>query len=716
MTVAMAGQPASVSRQVALIRQELSLFEGERGVDGAPRWLIYDPLQHRFFSINETGYVLVQIWRDGARPSDIIDDAWSRFAVALDEVDIKVFESFLYSSGLTVTGASGDWREFHTMHVRRKSSLAMQLVHGYVFARVPIMNPDRALEQTLPIVRFLGSRGVSVAIALAGITGLYLVSREWDTFLGTLVDVFTVSGLAMTAGSLVFLKALHELAHGYTAKHYGCRVPVMGVAFILAFPMLYTDVTDAWRLPSRRQRMMVSAAGMLMDLAISCLAIFAWAFLPPGSAKSIAFSLATTALLLSISMNINPLMKFDGYHMVVDWLGLENLHGRATALAQWRLREVFFAIGRPSPERMSPQLMAGLTWFGFAIWIYRLFLFTGIAFAVYAMFVKIIGICLFLVEIVYFVLTPIWREILEWSKMRNGMLNSRRTLVTGSVLTFMLSLLIVPWSTTVRIPAVLEAEGVVQIHPSVAARIEAVALAPGQSIGVGTLLISMAAPLLQRELKLADKKLAVIALRQSRRTSDETDRQAAVVLDQESAVLNEKRSGLLRQLNELQIRAPSKAYLAEMRPGLHVGQWVGMTEPLLVMRSETDGHVRGVLDAADLWRVRDGQVGNFIPDNFLLPRIGVRIASIANAAIETLDQVELVANFGGQVTAHVDAQGRAVPEMAQYPIRAAVVGVLPPDMLQKSVVGVLIVEGDRESVLARVSRQVLRVLVRESGL
>ncbi len=716
MTVAAPQRPPPVARAPVAIRQELSLVDGGRDTNGAQRWLIYDPLQHRFFSINETGHVLLQIWGDGIDVKRILDAAWSNFAVVLSEDDIRAFESFLVANGLTVAGATGDWRAFHDGYLRQRSSVLMRLVHGYVFLRVPLTNPDRFLERTLPWARRLATRASVIVVAVVGLIGLYLVSREWDAFLATLVDVFTITGLVTTAISLVFLKVLHELAHAYTAKHYGCRVPVIGVAFILAFPMLYTDVTDAWRLPSRRQRLMVDAAGMLMDLAISCLAIFAWAFLPPGPAKSIAFSLATTAFLLSIVMNINPLMKFDGYHMAVDWLGLDNLHDRATAMAQWRLREILFALDRPPPETMTTPMRRGLSSFGIAVWIYRLVLFTGIAFAIYAVFVKIVGILLFIVEIAYFILRPIWNELKEWAKMRQEILRSRRTLGTGAVLGAVCGALIVPWSSSVSVPAVLEAQGLIEVHPPTPAYVNAVPVIPGQTVAAGQTLLSMSAPLLKRELGLAEKKLAIIALRQSRRASDQTDREAAVVLDQESAALQEKRAGIRRQLGELEVRAPASAYLAEMRTGLAAGQWVGMAEPLFIVRSETAAEIRGVVDQASLWRVREGDRARFVPDDIMLPSLDAKVIAIASASSEALEQLELVANFGGQVPAHVDAQGRAVAETAQYPIRASIANGVTLDMLQKSVVGVMVVEGQRESLLARAWRQTLRVLVRESGL
>ncbi|NHW78486.1 site-2 protease family protein, partial [Escherichia coli] len=78
------------------------------------------------------------------------------------------------------------------------------------------------------------------------------------------------------------VKSLHELGHAFTAARYGLHVPAMGVAFMVLAPILYTDVTDAWRLSSRRQRMAIHAAGVIVELALASIALFAWALLPDG--------------------------------------------------------------------------------------------------------------------------------------------------------------------------------------------------------------------------------------------------------------------------------------------------------------------------------------------------------------------------------------------------------------------------------------------------
>src|SRR5690606_2711789 len=103
-----------------------------------------------------------------------------------------------------------------------------------------------------------------------------------------------------------------------------------------------------------------------------------------------------------------------GYFLLADFLQLPNLHARAFALARWHLREALFNLGESPPEQLSKRMQSGLILFAWATWIYRLFLFIGIALLVYHFFIKAMGIFLFAVEIAWFVLVPVWRETKEW--------------------------------------------------------------------------------------------------------------------------------------------------------------------------------------------------------------------------------------------------------------------------------------------------------------
>ena len=613
-------------------------------------------------------------------------------------------------------GARLGWRALAATAEKQCTSWASHLLHTYLFFRIPLFRPERFLRSTLPRVRPVATHGFALLILLTGAAGLYLVSREWDEFRATFAGVATLEGAAMMAVALIMVKLIHELAHAYVATAYGCRVPVLGVAFILGAPLLYCDVTDAWRLKSRKARFRIDTAGILADLAVACVATLLWAFLPPGIGKHFVFSLATAGWVLSLTMNLNPFMKFDGYHIASDLFGIENMQDRAMAMGCWRLREILFGLGAPPPEPMQPQVMLALTAYAWSLWLYRLVVFTGIAVLVYGFFFKLAGIVLFAVEIGYFVIAPVMREIREWWNMRRAIVASGRVLLSGGMLAAVAGLLAMPLSSQVQIPAVLGAAQVARLYPALPAKVGRVHVAHGDRIDAGTKLVSLDSTDLVQALELNRLKSAVVSLRLDRGASDTTDKEEAVVLENELSALRQQSEGLSRQRTELGLTAPFAGQVVEMLPALQSGQTLDPREPVLVIRGNAGGQVRGVLDERDLWRLREGVEAVFIPDDLNLPRVAVRIESISLSAMAVLDQIELAGNHGGRVAARLDSRHQPVPVSAQYAVRGRTVAGLPEDFRVRSAAGVLVAEGAAESALSRTWRQILKVLVRESGL
>ena len=182
------------------------------------------------------------------------------------------------------------------------------------------------------------------------------------------------------------------------------------------WPVLYTDTNDVWRLKNHRQRLAVSSAGVLTELGIALWATFLWVLVPDGLLRSMLFLLSTTTWVSTVLINVSPFMRFDGYFILMDALDMPNLHGRSFALARWKLREWLFALDEPRPEQLSPAREHGLIAFAWATWIYRLVVFLGIAVLVYHFAVKLVGILLFMVEILWFVLMPLRLELKAWAE------------------------------------------------------------------------------------------------------------------------------------------------------------------------------------------------------------------------------------------------------------------------------------------------------------
>jgi putative peptide zinc metalloprotease protein len=286
------------------LRQDLRLERGADGAGGAPVWLIIDPAQHRYVQIDEAAYQLLSCWQSGQPFAALIETVLRDFHVKVGTEELAQFVRFLEANNLTLDAPGGDWRHYASVAKRAEHGWLMWLIHNYLFIKLPLVRPETFLRRALPWVTVFFSRGFSAVVAVIGLTGIYLVSRQWDAFCGTFQHFFSFEGALTYSVALAIVKSAHELGHAFTAIRFGCRVPSMGICFLVMFPVLYTDVTDAWRLRSRRERLLIGGAGILVELAIACVATFAWAFLPEGTIKSLAFSIATVGWVLSRSISI----------------------------------------------------------------------------------------------------------------------------------------------------------------------------------------------------------------------------------------------------------------------------------------------------------------------------------------------------------------------------------------------------------------------------
>jgi putative peptide zinc metalloprotease protein len=297
------------------LREELALHPGPATAAGAPTWSLQDPVRNLFFRIDWLTFEVLARWHLG-HPQAILAAIEAETTIQPEADDIEHVAKFLLDNELIqhFDAAGSEW--YREQLERRRTSPWQWLLHHYLFFRVPLWRPDAWLARLSPWMAPLFSRGFLLLTLAALGFGLIEVSRQWDGFVATLVDTFSWQGLAGYAVALTAAKFLHELGHAFTAKRYGCRVPTMGLAFLVLFPMAYTDVNEAWKLAERRQRLAVGAAGILVELAIAAWATVAWAVLPEGFLRGAAFLLATTTWISTVLINASPFMRFDGYFQI----------------------------------------------------------------------------------------------------------------------------------------------------------------------------------------------------------------------------------------------------------------------------------------------------------------------------------------------------------------------------------------------------------------
>ena len=694
------------------LREDLRLIAGASAADGSPTWVVVDPVRGKYFQIGWAAYQILSHWAASSAEA-VLTQIHADTTCRATRQDVEDLLRFLYANHLMRDPPQGGYRAYAVQAEAARPSWVIWLVHHYLFFQIPLLQPDRFLRATLPFVAWLYSRAVAWTIGGIGLIGLYLVSRQWDTFTATVLHFFTPRGLALYAISLAVVKVFHEFGHAYTATRYGCRVPTMGIAMIVMVPMLYSDTSDAWKLTSRRQRAAIGAAGMIVECALAALAIFAWNFLDDGVARSLVFIVATTSLMVGAAINLSPFMRFDGYYVLSDWLGIPNLQDRAFAFGRWQLRRLLFGLDMPMPEPVAAAQRRFLVCFAWAVWVYRFMLFLGIAFLVYHFFFKLLGLILFAVEIGWFILLPIMHELKAWWTLRRVIIERRRGWLSAGVLVCIIAVLFVPWSDRILVPAVLEAIPHATIYAPAAGKIVELAVKEGQRVQAGDLLVMVEAPTLEKDIALTHKRIEVERLRAQRQSVDREElAKAQVTLETLRTRLSEL-EGLMKKQQTLQLTAPIAGLVTDRADALHVGQWINKELPLAYVVDPQGEELHALVEETKVRYLRVGQSARFVPDDAERPSLAARIEEIRDIDESSFTVPYLFSVYGGDVPVREGANRRLKPEISVY--RVTLHLVESPPRWNQAVRGTVLVKGPRISFAQRAWEQSARIFIRESG-
>ena len=693
------------------LRPDLRLLDGGRDATGEPTFLIFDAARHRYFHIGWHAFEMLARW--SSRTHDALKDRLRReLALEVDDQEVDALVGFLDAQELTVDGATTGWRRSLILARSRRAGIAKWLLHNYLFFRIPLVRPDRWLSRAARVTSVVFTRAFWIAWACLALAAVYLASREWADFTAAWGRVFEPQGMLAFAGGLVILKSIHELGHALVAKRLGCRVASMGVAFMVLTPILYTDTTDAWRLPSRRLRLRIASAGVLAELIVAPLALLVWAFMTTGFLRDFLFSAAVLAPALSLAVNLNPFMRFDGYFMLSDALGMYNLQPRSFALGRWKLREALFAHREPPPEHLPRPLERLLIAYAYGTWVYRLLLFIAIAVFVYYFFIKIVGIVLFIIEIGYFVARPVAAEMVVWWRLRDRIRLRWWNVMAWGAIAMSLLALVLPWQTAVRVPAIVEASRLEAVHPPASGRVAEVMVKNGDVVAAGQPLVRLEAAELEAREAMALRRIALIELRLARSAGDAADLEQSLILEQERATEVQALAGIRRLRQDLVVKAPVAGTVVDLDKDLRPGLWLAPRHQIAVLVGSSSVVLRGLVSQADVERLEAGMTGSFVADDGVHDLARVRVESVSRAADRRLSLPLLAEPYGGRIEAVIDEKKAVYSHEAMFSVRM----VLDSDETVAHLLrGVAIIEGEPRSIAMRVLRRVGRVLVQEMG-
>ena len=411
------------------LRKDLEIATIRRGLQVS--CVIKDPVNLKYFEFDEHEMSLIH-QLDGRRNWDDIC-TWFNHRFPPLRLTRHALQSFVWRLGqqqLLYWDVPGQGRRLaqRQSHLRRQSWI-QRLSQPWVI-RLPGINPRPLMGL---INSCLGWAFTPAFVGVASVVLLVLFSVFFSQHF-LIRDLQSDSQAFLTRQNLVLLalviavtKVIHELGHAVCAYRHGCDCHEMGILLLAGLPSLYCDVSDAWILPSRAQRIAVSLAGIWLEVLISGAAAVIWMTSVPGIVHAISFNLMVVCSVGTLLFNANPLIRYDGYYVLMDGAGVSNLGQRSDEALDRFLTSWVLGASDLRPLD-SPEAPRWCILYGAVAGLYRSFLTIGIVWGLYVAlkpFSLGMAVCLLAV----FGLT-IWCR----NMIKTAIVRVRRTLSTGTPL------------------------------------------------------------------------------------------------------------------------------------------------------------------------------------------------------------------------------------------------------------------------------------------
>ncbi len=467
------------------------------------RWIVLeDPFSNAFFRLRPEAYEFVA----RLRPDRTVEEAWreclDRFPdTAPGQESVIQLLSQLYFANLLRYDLAGDAPQlFERFRQRTQRELRARLLN-IMFLRIPLLDPDRFLVRTLPVVgKLINPAGAALWVIVVG-WALKVVADHFDAVKEHSQAVLAPENLFLLYTGLVVIKTIHEFGHAYFCRKFGGEVHVMGVMLMIFTPVPFMDATSSWSFRNRRHRVLVGAAGMIVELFFAGIATFVWAATAPGTLHSLAYNIMFVASVSTIIFNINPLLRFDGYYILSDLLEIPNLQQRANGHLRHLAESKLFGVKKSESPARTGKEAAWLTTFGITSSIYRVIVFGGILLLVADKFL-ILGLLMAAACAISWVTVPAVKFIQYLAT--NPRLDRVRWRAVGVSAglgaAVILCLEVIPFPSHFRAPGVVRATQRTEIMTETAGSVIALLAPGGASVTAGQALLQLENPELELDL------------------------------------------------------------------------------------------------------------------------------------------------------------------------------------------------------------------------
>jgi len=380
--------------------------------------VLQDPANTEFFRVNSAAYHFIAML-DGHRT---VAQVWQACNEQLGDSAPTQGEAIqllgrLYGSNLLQAELTPDTESLFKRFQKRRTREVQSFLMNLLFVRIPLLDPDRFLDRWLGVFgRLFSWYGFILWLGLLAV-GFYFLAGRWDELSKGASNVLSTDNLPYLYLGFALVKVFHEFGHAFACKKFGRQagtsgeVHVMGIMFLVFTPMPYVDASTTWTLRRKWHRVLVSAAGMIVELGIAAIAAVIWARSSEGTlAHAIAYNIMFVASVSTVLFNGNPLLRYDGYYILSDILEIPNLAQRGKQYIYYVVKKYVWGVRKPHNPGHSSGEKAWLVVYAIASMIYRVFISVAILLFV-ADKLFILGAILAIAAVIAWVFVPIGKFI-----------------------------------------------------------------------------------------------------------------------------------------------------------------------------------------------------------------------------------------------------------------------------------------------------------------
>ena len=523
-------------------------------------WTLKDPLSLAYFHLRDAEYVVLAMLDGTHTYRGLLDILSLRFPAERWSVDnLKRFLASLIQSGLVTSLSSGQGTRFANQQRLATRRRRAGLLTSWLAIRWQGIDPEPLLRRIEPWTRWvyrpttIAMLGSLVAFSAA------LVAIRWEILIRRMPDAETLLGfsnLLPLVLAFVGIKLLHELGHVLTCRHFGDECHELGIQLLMFVPLFYGDVTDAWMQSRRWPRIAISSAGIVVELVLAAVATILWWCSVPGFLNSIFLNVMLVCSVNTLLFNGNPLLRYDGYYVLADLLGIPNLAMQSRSAVLSVCERVLIGA---SDEELEIDLKRwwALVGYGFASAIYRWFVLAAIVWFLHQLFAGIglsfVATGLSVIAVTGAVLGP----VREFSRRVRSHWESqtvpRRRMARGctGLGLILIGLLFIPLPYSVRGPFVVYPADASPVFVTIPGQLESTVRA-GQTIDSGEVIGRLTNHGLQLQLERQRSEVARLAMRLQHL---ETQRGASESSSMRLPAARDAFASAQRQLEQLNVEA-----------------------------------------------------------------------------------------------------------------------------------------------------------------